>query len=417
MVATALLIYAILNDLGTQFFPTWTLPSVAGTLLLITSGSKSIIGRNLFGSGGMVFFGLISYPLYLWHFPALMLLIGLTWRHPPSPVVMFILVLSISTALAYLTYKFIETAVRHSSRRTNVIVSLLCMMCLCGFLGIEALDGAIRPLSSYTRRDIALPSSEDWFLSSHAISWTKFQERPLVLGMGVPRVLFIGDSNMQQYYPRIKRVLSNGGTSSRAAVFMTRYGCIPGAAAVSEEEGRAGSSCAEFTRAVIDYARKPNIDTVVISACWYAYFSELLTSDGIGKKSAFNSSTEAALDSLKGMLDEFVKSGKRVYVILNIPVGLGLDPRARLYWHWDSYTSSLNRKEVATALQSIDAKLLAISSEVGASVIDPLDYLCNETRCPVISGDGNSMYRDLWHLRPTYVLDAVTFLDAIPLDH
>lgn len=232
----------------------------------------------------------------------------------------------------------------------------------------------------------------------------------------MPHVLFIGDSNMQQYYPRIKKVVSSSATSSQAAVFMTRYGCIPGADISSGEEERTGSSCREFTNDVIEYAGKPSIDTIVISGCWYGYFSELVTLDDYGKKSALKPSTEAALNGLRAMMDGFTKSGKRVYVVLNIPVGLGLDPRARAYWPGKS-PSSLNRRDVATALRSVDSRLREVSSEVGASVIDPLNYLCDETRCPVVTDDGKAMYRDLWHLRPTYVRDAVTFLDAIPLTH
>jgi SGNH domain (fused to AT3 domains) len=95
-------------------------------------------------------------------------------------------------------------------------------------------------------------------------------------------------------------------------------------------------------------------------------------------------STESALTNLKSMMDGFIKSGKHVYLVLNIPVGLGLDPRARAYWLGKSPVS-LNRSEVVTALEPIDSKLRKISLEVGATVINPLDYLCQERvkSCPL----------------------------------
>lgn len=227
----------------------------------------------------MAFFGRISYPLYLWHFPVVVLLVAFTWGHAPTTVEMFVSVLSISTFLAFLTYKYIETPVRHNARTTNIVVSLLCLMCLCGLLELMTFDGVIHPLSYYTQGDPASSSSEDWLLTSRASSWTQFQDKPLIVGTGHPHLLFVGDSNMQQYYPRIERLLSNNMVSSQAVVFMTRFGCVPGSDIESEKGGRSISACKNFMRSVIEYSRKPSIETIVISGCWYGYFSKLLTLD------------------------------------------------------------------------------------------------------------------------------------------
>ena len=408
-IAAMLLIYSILIDPARQLFPNCrTLAPTFGTLLLISSASNSTIGRRIFGSSGMVFFGLISYPLYLWHLPVLFFLLALTWGHTPSPAETLILVLSISTALAFLTYKYIEVPVRSSPRRISTIAALCSVMFLCGLLGIATFNGSIHPVSYFTRGDLSLPSSEDWLLKSDATAWTQFQDKPLVLGRGRPSVLFMGDSSMQQYYPHVEKLLSNGITRYRSAVFLTRFGCVPGV----DDGDTTWSGCRKYTLDTMAYASTSNINTVVISGCWYGYFSDITYFNELGERRPLKPFAEPALNNLRLMIGRLIRSGKHVYLILNIPVGAGLDPRARAYWYGKA-PAPLNRSEVETALEPINSKLREIADEVGANVINPISYLCSPTQCPAVSDDGMSMYRDLWHLRPLYVRDKVTFLDGI----
>lgn len=412
LIATMFLIYALLHDPARQLFHnSWSIAPTLGTLLLLLSGSQSTIGRRMFASRGMVFFGLISYPLYLWHYPVLVFTTVLTWGHLPSPLDTLLLVLSISTALAFLTYKYIEIPIRQSPRRASTIVSLCTAISLTGLLGLATLAGLIRPVSYLTGGDLALTTSEDWLSASNSTSWTQFQDQPLVLGSGRPRALFIGDSNMQQYYPRIRALLLDHKSLHQAVAFITRFGCVPGAETVSDSSG-----CGKYIHDAVAYASESHVDTVVISACWYGYFSDMQWIRGFGKRNPLKPSAEPAMENLKRIMNGFVGSGKHVYLVLNIPVGFGLDPRARAYWH-GAPPVSLSKREVTAVLEPVDSQLRRVAAEVGATVIDPLDYLCNPLHCPVVSNDGKSLYRDLWHLRPSYVRNDVTFLDEVVLEH
>jgi|GEM_PF-2722770 len=417
-VATGLLMYAVFNDPAKQLFNnSWTLAPTFGALLLVSSGSQSAIGRFAFGSSGMVFFGLISYPLYLWHFPVLIFIDALTWGHTPSPLQMFALVLPISTVLAFLTYKYIESPIRFSSRKARTVVSLSVAMILCGVLGVATFTGIIPPRSVYTKGDLALAGSEDWLVTHNASSWTPFQERPLVLGSGPPHVLFVGDSNMQQYFPRIERLLTADKLYHPAVAFMTRLGCVPGAAPAQGVDNLTSSGCRTYARDVLEYASRSNINAVVIAGCWYGYFSNFTSIDGVGKKAVLKPITAMAADRLKATMERFIQSGKHVYLVLNIPVGLGLDPRARAYWYGET-PAWLSESEVRAAVEPIDSILRRIAGEVGATVIDPLNSLCHSERCPVVSADGRVLYRDAWHLRPSYVRDHAAFMDkTLSLNH
>src|SRR5262249_53619023 len=49
----------------------WALVPTLGALLLIAAGPQGIINRLVLSVPAVVFVGLISYPLYLWHWPLL----------------------------------------------------------------------------------------------------------------------------------------------------------------------------------------------------------------------------------------------------------------------------------------------------------------------------------------------------------
>lgn len=96
-------------------FPGWhTLLPVAGATLLISAGPAAYFNRILLSHPLAVFVGLISYPLYLWHWPLF------TYAKILEPATgsasLFVLAL-IAFALSWFTYRFIEIPVR--SRRYN----------------------------------------------------------------------------------------------------------------------------------------------------------------------------------------------------------------------------------------------------------------------------------------------------------
>jgi peptidoglycan/LPS O-acetylase OafA/YrhL len=91
-------------------FPGWwaVLPVVAGALLL--SAPMSWINRTWLSWQPMVWIGLISYPLYLWHWPLLVMF--LTINFDPLTLIDRELILLSSALLAWGTYRFVERPFR-----------------------------------------------------------------------------------------------------------------------------------------------------------------------------------------------------------------------------------------------------------------------------------------------------------------
>ena len=77
-----------------------------GTALIISAGSHAWFNRVVLSNHVLVWFGLISFPLYLWHWPLLSFAQIVESGTPPSQIRFFAVLVFI--ALAWLTYKFVE---------------------------------------------------------------------------------------------------------------------------------------------------------------------------------------------------------------------------------------------------------------------------------------------------------------------
>ncbi|MGB6729191.1 MAG: acyltransferase family protein [Terracidiphilus sp.] len=111
---------AILGINQNDRFPGWwaLLPTI-GTALLIAAGPSSWLNRSVLSRGPVVLVGLISYPLYLWHWP-IFSFIETTNRNGMlnlPKISRYSIVLIASFSLAYLTYHFIELPIRRVKQR------------------------------------------------------------------------------------------------------------------------------------------------------------------------------------------------------------------------------------------------------------------------------------------------------------
>lgn len=120
----------------THFPGWWALLPVLGTVLLISAGPKAFINHQLLASRSMVAVGLVSYPLYLWHWPLLSF-----WKihsaGKPS-VESLLVVLSLSFALAGLTYWLIERPFRFGKWRSGKALLLFIAILIIGAAGLQS---------------------------------------------------------------------------------------------------------------------------------------------------------------------------------------------------------------------------------------------------------------------------------------
>ncbi len=115
-------------------FPSWRalLPTL-GSFLLISAGSGSWLNRQVLASKPMVWFGLISYPLYLWHWPVLTFAHILNGTTPSAAVRGGAVVFSV--VAASLTYRLIEVRFRnkhHLAAKNLGLVTIALVTLVCG---------------------------------------------------------------------------------------------------------------------------------------------------------------------------------------------------------------------------------------------------------------------------------------------
>jgi len=91
----------------------WALLPTMGAALLIAAGPAALVNRQLLSRSLLVQLGLISYPLYLWHWPILAFMRHYHFEHPPDLMRWGGILLAL--VLAYLTYRLVETPIRRGA--------------------------------------------------------------------------------------------------------------------------------------------------------------------------------------------------------------------------------------------------------------------------------------------------------------
>lgn len=108
----------------------WALLPVLGTVLLIEAGERAWLNRRVLAHPAMVYCGLISFPLYLWHWPALSFLYVLAEGAMPSAFERIAAVM-LSVGLAVLTWRLIEQPLRYGGSakgRTRLLLIAMVMV-------------------------------------------------------------------------------------------------------------------------------------------------------------------------------------------------------------------------------------------------------------------------------------------------
>ena len=102
------------------------LTPVLGALLVIAAGHEAFINKRILSSKLFIFFGLISYPLYLWHWPLLSLAYICNGQIPDAYIRAICVVLAIF--LSILTFYFIEPPLRYGKAPKLKAISLFVVL-------------------------------------------------------------------------------------------------------------------------------------------------------------------------------------------------------------------------------------------------------------------------------------------------
>lgn len=133
----ALIACSLIFTNSTSDFPGWwALLPTFGAFFIISAGPATWFNHYILSSKLMVWFGLISYPLYLWHWPILSFAATLNNGTPAISIRLAVVIASIF--LAWLTYKFVEQPIRTGSKSDLKIIAMLLLMAVVAGAGLLA---------------------------------------------------------------------------------------------------------------------------------------------------------------------------------------------------------------------------------------------------------------------------------------
>jgi peptidoglycan/LPS O-acetylase OafA/YrhL len=129
-----LVIGFVFVNIHRQFPGWWALFPTIGTSLIILGGPLTKVNQSLFSNKLVIFLGIISYPLYLWHWLLLSFLHIVILKPSSFEIISIVLV---STCLAWITFRFIEKPIRNGQHNKIKICVLIVLMVVVGFVGLN----------------------------------------------------------------------------------------------------------------------------------------------------------------------------------------------------------------------------------------------------------------------------------------
>ena len=425
LVGTALLVAAIFGlSKYLQFPGWWALLPTLGTLLLIAAGSHTWINRVLLGNPLMVFVGLISYPLYLWHWP--LLSFQRILADGDIGTADLLVTLALAFVLAWLTYRFVERPIRKSRRRFEPAMPLVAGVALMGIIGYLSYLRDIAPRSaSFGLEKIIAASATRAFPGAHLRQLSDGPNPVMQQGQMRRKVLFLGDSEVQQYYPRIDALLSADPAGTKSVIYSSHGGCPP-IPHVKEDQL---PWCDGLIEQGIKLSQDPDTDTIVVAADWAGYFLgisddhlpyyfEGASARGVIGQTMTSAASKQALIGFEAMVSGFTKANKTVYIILPGATGDVFRPRRLISRGLTDFSfhirvPTVSRAELVSRLHPLVVRLRQIAANTGAFTIDPIATLCNDVTCPVLTSDGEPIYQDDAHLNPEFVRHGIHYLDHV----
>ena len=123
----------LLIDSDKSFPGLYALLPCLGASLVIISGQKTFINKYILSNRYIVWIGLISYPLYLWHWPLLTLARILEGEEISQ--LLRILIVLFSIFLSWLTYRYIENPIRYGQNNLKYLLTIFLLTLSIGITG------------------------------------------------------------------------------------------------------------------------------------------------------------------------------------------------------------------------------------------------------------------------------------------
>jgi peptidoglycan/LPS O-acetylase OafA/YrhL len=364
-----------------------TLFPVLGATLFIAATPTALFNR-LVAWRPLAFIGGISYPLYLWHWPAIVIFRML---NPEARGIELAIPLAASFGLAWLTKKFLEEPVRFGRLglalfRLPPLWPLVSGLAFAGLLGLSVLVTGGLP----SRFPPRLRAIAEWSQVNPYISWraghcyfdphnkqdfsnecTPFK-RP-----GVPLILLWGDSHAAHLYSGMADIQS---TMTMDIAQWTAAACPPTVEPLLQES----PTCATRRATAMNKLTQLNPDTIVLGGAWERYL------EGGQSQQEISGALSETIRRLKELgVERIVVFGPGPLWSTSLPIDLF---RFMARSHSNEIPERLGR--VSDEIRRLDAALAALAAAENVQYVSVLNFFCDKDGCLTL-GDKKLKLPDL----------------------
>ncbi|MBK8396346.1 MAG: acyltransferase [Leptospiraceae bacterium] len=374
----------------------WNLPFVPdpffvvlGTTFILYSGLRERhLVNSLLSRRWIVFIGLISYSLYLWHWPVIVFLKYYLVRDLTISEMIGATIFMLSAAIV--SWRYIESPFRSTlytiQRVRRIVITLVMILTIvAGVIIIQSgfpnrLNPAAMQINSAVGTNYRCDMSDYLYFD---------QSRACVLELPSRNpndadVVLLGNSHAQMYAPLFREIFRS---HSLFGLLVPANGCLP------TYDININSECTQLANRNIDGVIKlDKTRVVVLSTTWDSFIAKV-------KTSATNaSSAQMMIDGLDKTINRIIRSGKKVILI-----GPIVTPG------WD--VASITGRNLAfgrstelplyTSMQDFQDKYSSVIAHFenrnDIVFVRPDEVQCSSGRCDYVI-DGHSLFSDDNHL-------------------
>lgn len=355
-----ILVSIFLFDKDTPFPSAYTLAPTLGAVLIICCATPSTWSGRLLGSKWAVGIGLVSYSLYLWHQPMLAFARNRELEEP-GPALMAALCVG-ALALAYLSWRFVETPVR-KMRRSAAVLPLSAVGLVAFAVGGRAMaswkeSGALSPdqaeIYSFTNEDFGRAVRADvCFLDPDKESSRGFGSE-CAPAPGPGSVLVWGDSHAAALSVGVRALGSNVAQYTAA-----RCPPLVGRSFVTAK------SCDDLNGFILGEVARTQPGAIVLHAYWYAYGSRA-------------GELEHTIEEVRRLAPR-----TRIVVVGTVPLWPSPLPLLMLKHNLPLSEGVRMRLPLIHDLRALDQRLRSLSDRRGAVFVSALDSFCAGDSCQI----------------------------------
>jgi len=358
-----------------NLFPGWwaLLPTIGATLLIFAN-SEASVNKLFLSNNAMVWLGVISYPLYLWHW--VLLSFGQIISAGKLSDFHKIVLILVAIGLAYLTHRYWESLFRHKGKKVTLL--LIALMILIGYQGwsVYVRDGLDFRHKSVLDLHGGRPSHTDTACLQEFADYQPTFCRLSYMNKNV-EVVLIGDSIAHNHFSGLERYYSNIAKSFAMIGWPGTQPFLkkPEAENYSLETGH------KMNRLIIGLAHDKNVKTVILGF----------------RETAVNNLEKAQLERT---IKFFRDNGKQL-IFISPPPTLSFEPIECT--GMPPFRPIINQ-ECTQLVRNIDAQFFIARIELkkivensNIKLFDTYDQICIDAECPLRIG-GDLLYRNKAYL-------------------